>query len=404
MNTTPRRLAFLLAALSALGPFSIDTYLPAFPAIAQALGTSDVHVQQTLTAYLLPFAFMMLWHGAISDALGRRRMILAGLILFALASLICAAATRIEMLWLGRALQGMSSGIGIVVGRAMVRDLEEGPAAQRLMAQVAVLFAIAPAIAPIIGGWILRFFDWHGVFVFLALLALLLLIACALWLPETLLPSRRQPLVAAPLARAYGRMFSHPRFLALSLANALNFNAFFVYVLSAPVFLMRHLGLSAQSFAVLFVPQVSGMMLGSILSGRLAGRRSPGRTVALAYGLMASAALLNLTLNLIRPPTLPWSIVPLPLFSCGMALAMPSLQLLALDIFPTRRGLASSGLGVIQTSVGAFSSALVVPLLWASTLGLAGGMAGFLLLGAAAYGLARRAARTPSSLPGTTAR
>jgi len=272
----------------------------------------------------------------------------------------------------------------------MVRDLLDGPAAQRLMAKVALLFAIAPAIAPVIGGWILRFFDWHGVFVFLALLAGLLLLACALWLPETLPPARRQPLVAAPLARAYGRMFSHPRFLFLSLATALNFNAFFVYVLAAPVFLMQLLHLSAQSFAVLFVPQVTGMMAGSILSGRLAGRLSPGRTIALAYLLMTTAALLNLLLNLWLPPGLPWSIAPLPLFACGMALAMPSLQLLALDLFPARRGLASSGLGVIQTSVGALSSALLIPLLWSSTLRLAAGMATFLLLGATAFWLARR--------------
>ena len=397
MHAPPRRLAFLLAALSALGPFSIDTYLPAFPAMAQALHATDIEIQQSLTAYLLPFAFMMLWHGAISDALGRRRIILFGLGLFAAASLVCASATRVEMLWFGRALQGCSSGIGIVVGRAMVRDLLDGPEAQRLMSKIAVLFAIAPAIAPVIGGWLLHFFDWQASFIFLALLAGSLLTACALWLPETLAADKRQSLHPAPLARAYGRVFRHRRFLLLALSNACNFNAFFIYVLASPVFLIRHLGLSAQSFAWMFVPQVTGMMIGSYLSGRLAGRLSPQQTVRLAYLLMGGGATLNLGLNLTLPPGLPWSIVPLPLFACGMALAMPSVQLLALDLFPTRRGLASSGLGVVHTGIAVLSSALLVPLLWASTLELAGGMAVMMLLGGAAFVLSQRTREQPAA-------
>ena len=166
MKISQQHFAFLLAALSAIGPFAIDTYLPAFPEMAQQLGASALQIQQTLTFYLIPFGFMMLWHGTLSDALGRRRIILAGLLLFVLASLLCAFATRIEMLWLGRALQGMSSGVGMVVGRAMVRDVLHGAHAQRLMAKVAILFAIAPAVSPIVGGYLLRFYDWRGIFIF----------------------------------------------------------------------------------------------------------------------------------------------------------------------------------------------------------------------------------------------
>ncbi|MCX7179653.1 MAG: MFS transporter, partial [Proteobacteria bacterium] len=161
-------MADLLAALAMFGPFSIDTYLPAFPAMSVSLGASQVEVQQTLTAYLLPFALMIMWHGALSDALGRRRVILVGLAVYVLASLFCVFATRIEYLWLGRALQGLSSGVGMVVSRAIVRDLLDGPAAQRLMARISMMFAIGPALAPIIGGWIHAFFDWHGIFIFMA--------------------------------------------------------------------------------------------------------------------------------------------------------------------------------------------------------------------------------------------
>ncbi len=389
MRISQQQLAFLLAALSAIGPFSIDAYLPAFPAMAQQLGASDLEIQQTLTAYLIPFAFMMLWHGALSDALGRRRIILVGLVLFALASLLCACATRIETLWLGRALQGASSGIGIVVGRAMVRDVLDGPYAQRLMAKIAILFAIAPAVAPVAGGYLLRFFDWHGIFIFLALFASFLLAACAAWLPETLTVEKRQSLHPRELLGAYRAVFSHGVFLRLALANACNFNAHFVYVLAAPVFLIRHLGLSPQSFAILFVPQVVGMMAGSFLSGRLAGRLSHRRTITISYAVMAVAAVLNLAINLALPPSLPWSIVPLPLFACGMALAMPNMQLLALDLFPARRGLVSSALSAVHTSISTLSTALVIPLLWGSALGLAAGMAGFLALGGAVFALTR---------------
>ncbi|MCK7501846.1 MAG: multidrug effflux MFS transporter [Comamonadaceae bacterium] len=264
MQADLRILAPLLAALAAIGPFSIDTYLPAFPAIGRDLGASQIEVQQTLTAYLVPFGFMILWHGAFSDALGRRRVILVTLFLFALSSLVCAFATGIEMLWLGRALQGMCAGSGMVVGRAIIRDvLHDGPAAQRLMSTVAVMFGLAPAIAPVIGGWIFAALGWRAVFGFLVLFGGALFALCYFFMPETLPPQKRQSLHPAWLARSYLGVFSHGEFLLLSGALAFNFSAFFIYVLSAPVFLMQHLRLSPQEFGWMFIPGVVGMMGGS---------------------------------------------------------------------------------------------------------------------------------------------
>ncbi len=392
MNRHNRYLVFLLAALTMIGPFTIDTYLPAFPAMAQSLHTTDIAIQQTLAAYLIPFAFMMLWHGALSDALGRRRVILVGLLLFFLSSLLCAFATGIETLLLGRVLQGLTAGTGVIVSRAMVRDLYGGAEAQKLMAQVSILFAVAPAIAPIIGGWILQYFEWHGIFFFLAAFSFMLLLACALWLPETLALETRQSLHPVTLWHAYRRAFSHHEFRRLSFATALNFVAGFIYILASPVFLIRHLGVSSNSFGIMFIPVVLGMMVGSYLSGRTAGKISTLATVKIGYALMASAAALNLVINLSLPPSLPWAIVPLPIFTCGMALSMPTLQLMALDHFPERRGLASSCMGVIQTGIMAVTAAVIVPLLWGSTLTLALGMVGFLCLGAAAFLMSRRTA------------
>ncbi len=388
----PRQLVLILAALTMIGPFAIDTYLPAFPAMAQGLHTTDVLVQQTLAAYLIPFAFMMLWHGAISDALGRKRVILVGLAFFLAASLVCAFATSIETLLLGRVLQGLSAGVGVIVSRAMVRDLYDGADAQKLMAHVSILFAIAPAIAPIIGGWILQYFDWHGIFFFLGGFTLLLFIACALWLPETLPVAKRQSLHPVSLWHAYRSVFSHHEFRRLSIAIALIFSAGFIYILAAPVFLIRHLGVSAQSFGVMFVPVVAGMMIGSYVSGRTAGKISRMATIKIGFGLMGFAATLNLIINLSLPPGLPWSLIPLPLYTCGMALSVPTLQLMGLDQFPARRGLASSCMGTAHTAVMAITSATIVPLLWGSTLTLALGMASYLVLGGVVFLLSRRTA------------
>lgn len=390
MRSAPRGLAPLLAALAAIGPFSIDTYLPAFPAIGKALAATPVAVQQTLTAYLVPFAFMMLWHGALADALGRRRVLLWAYALYALASLFCVFATDIGMLWLGRGLQGLSAGAGLVVGRAIVRDVLDGPAAQRLMAHSGMMFAIAPAVAPVLGGWIHAFFDWHAVFVFLALYGAVLVAAVWRYLPETLPPAARQSLRPKPLLRAYREVFAHRGFLALAGALALSFNGFFIYVLSAPAFLIGHLGVSPQGFLWLFGPAMLGMILGNYLSARLAGQISSRRTIALGYGVMIAAAAANLGLNLAAPPRLPWSVLPIAGYVVGLALTMPSLSLRVLDLFPQRRGLVSSCQGVMFTGVNALTASLLAPLAWSSTLTLAAAMAVFMLLGLAAFAARRR--------------
>lgn len=382
-----RTLAPLLAALAAIGPFSIDTYLPAFPAIAQSLQATTLQVQQTLTAYMAPFAFMILWHGSLSDAFGRRRVVLASLLWFVAGSVLCMLAPDIETLWLGRAVQGLSAGAGMVVGRAVIRDVMEGPDAQRLMARVAMIFGIAPAIAPIIGGWVHSWFGWRATFAFLVLFGLVLWIACRRWLPETLPPAQRHSMHPVKLGRAYLRAFTHAEFLLLIFAVSLNFNGFFIYVLSAPVFLLQHLGLTEREFAWMFVPTVVGLMTGSFLSGRLAGRLSPARTIAVGFAIMLTAALANLLVNAWLAPGLPHSVLPVAAYNIGMGLSMPSLTLLALDIFPKQRGLASSCQSFAHSGTSSFTAAVAAPLAWGTTQHLAFGMGAFLLAGLAAFAL-----------------
>lgn len=377
----PRSLPLLIAALSMIGPFAIDTYLPSFREMEHSLGATPLEVQQSLTAYLIPFALMSLWHGSISDALGRRRVVIIAGIVLTLTSLSCALATSIHMLWLFRAFQGLAAGAGIVVGRAVVRDVYEGHDAQRVMATVTMIFTIAPAIAPIIGGWLHEWFGWRSVFYFLAAFAAALCVWSTIGLPETLHPERRHPLNPAFLARSYWRTLTHARFLAVAFAAAFNFAGIFLYISSAPVFLMRHLGLSETQFYWLFIPGPAGMMLGAALSGRLAGRMPPRRTVVIAYVVMIIAMSANLAFHVLHRAQLPWSIVPLFFFTIGLALAMPSLVLFGLDEFPAQKGLAASCQAFITTLLNAVTAGALSPFASATPLRLATVAAGLTAAG-----------------------
>lgn len=364
----------LLAALSAIGPFAIDAYLPAFEAMAASLDATQLEVQQTLTAYLLALACMVLWHGALSDRYGRRIVLLVSTAVFALASGLCAFAPSIEWLWAGRVLQGLVGGAGTVVGRAVIRDLHEGPQAQRQMSQVMLIFALAPAVAPLIGGALVELGGWRAIFVFLTVFGALLFWLCWRYLPETLPIEARQQLHPVGLARAYGGVLTNPAFLLIAFAVSLNFGGFFLYVLSAPVFVMTHLGLGTDGFGWFFIPAVAGLMTGSMLSGLVAERWSPRRTIATGFVVMIVAAVANVLIAALLPAGLPWSMLAIPLYTLGMSLVMPSLSLKGLDLYPTRRGMASSCQSFLQIGMNAVLAGVVAPALWRTTLTLAAGM------------------------------
>jgi MFS transporter, DHA1 family, multidrug resistance protein len=380
ITSTPFILSLVLASLAALAPFAIDTYLPAFEVMGNELKASDVDIQQSLTFYLMPYALMTLFHGAISDAIGRIRTIKWGLSIFVLASIGCAFAPNVETLWLFRALQGASGGAGNTVARAMVRDLFEGPQAQRVMATVQMLFGIAPAIAPIIGGLLLGI-HWQIIFLFLALYAGISLIAAMRYLPETMPAEKRLPLSFNQVVISYKQIFGDKEFRYIVFASAANFSAFFVYVLASPVFLLKHLELGENQFGWMFIPTVCGMMLGSYLAKYSAGKFSHQQSVKFAYAWMTMVALSNIATCYRLPADPLFNILPVALFNIGMALAMPILSLAALDRHPRIRGTAASGQAFIQMLLSTVSAGLIVPLLWFAPLGLAWAMAGYLLFG-----------------------
>ncbi len=379
-RTIPRTLPLLIATLSMMGPFSIDTYLPSFPELEHTLHATAVQVQQSLTAFLIPFAFMSLWHGALSDALGRRRVIIVALSILAAASVGCACAETIEMFWAFRVLQGLSAGV-FVVGRAVVRDVYEGPAAQRVMAQVSVLFAIAPAIAPVLGGALHEWFGWRSVFVFLACFAGAVAAWSALSLPETHPPEQRHPLHAGRLARSYAATLTHRGFVASALASAFGFAALFLYVATAPALLLRHLHVRETQFFFLFGPVTFGMMLGGYLSGRLAGKLDATRTLAWGFGAMTLSANANVAFHSLHAAALPWTVIPLFFYAAGIAMSIPTLTLLGLDFFPRHRGLAASCQAFLLTAANALTAGVLAPIASESPLRLAISSAALLALG-----------------------
>lgn len=374
-------LAVLLAVLGMLGPFSIDTYLPAFAGIGHALGATPVEMQQTLSAYLFGFAFMNLFHGALADSFGRRPVVLTGLAVFTLASAGCALSQSVGQLVLFRALQGLSTGAGIVVSRTVIRDVYPPAQAQKVMSQVTIYFGVAPAIAPIVGGWLFVHLGWHSIFWFLTGVGVVLWAANYRLLPETLHPLHRQPLSVPNLMRGYGQMLSSPRFMLLALASGVPFNGMFLYVLAAPAFLGELLGLEPTQFFWFFLLSIGGIMGGAWTSGRLAGRIAPKRQIRHGFVIMFVVGVANLAANLLFPAHAGWALLPIGIFSFGWALMVPVVTLLVLDLHPERRGMASS----LQACVGSVANGLVAgviaPLVMHSTAALAAASLAMLAVG-----------------------
>lgn len=380
----------LLALLAMLGPFSIDTYLPAFSGIRQSLGASAVQMQQTLSAYLFGFAFMSLFHGAVSDSFGRRPVVLWGLAVFTLASVGCALSHTIGQLIFFRAMQGLSTGAGIVVSRAIIRDMYAPSQAQKVMSQVTIFFGVAPAIAPLVGGWLLIHSNWQAIFWFLSGVGVMLWLANYRLLPETLHATQRQSFRVRNLLAGYWQLGSDPRFILLALASGVPFNGVFLYILSAPVFLGEHLGLAPEQFYWFFVLTIGGIMGGATLSGRLAGRIAPKKQIRFGFIVMLLIGVINLLANILFKAHVSWAMFPICVFAFGWSLMVPVVTLLVLDLHPNRRGMASS----LQMCVGATANGIVAgvvsPLVMHSTVGLAAASLLMMSLGLCSWVYMRR--------------
>lgn len=360
----------ILASLTALAPFAIDTYLPAFEVMEDDLATNSNFIQQTLTFYLVPYTIMTIFHGAISDSIGRIKTIKYGMSLFILGSIGCVFATSIEMLWISRLIQGVGAGAGNVVARAMVRDLYSGATAQKVMATIQIIFGIAPAIAPMVGGLLLGI-SWQAIFIFLIIYSVLITIFSVNFLPETISKQNRLPFNFDSVLSRYRDLLNDKNYIFLILAVSFNFSAFFLYVLSSPIFLMQHLNLSSSQFGYLFIPTVTGMILGSFISKKTAGIISPAKMLKITYLWMLLITSINLIFCIFFPSIIFVNIGLIALYNIGMAAAMPLISIKALDCFPKARGTAASGQAFSQMLVSSVVAGLIIPIIWGSLATLA---------------------------------
>lgn len=365
-------LLLTLASLSMLGPFTIDTAFPAFGRIGQEFGADTARMQLVVTAYMLAFALMSPFHGPISDAVGRRPVMLVGLSVYLLASLGCAFSPNLETLLAFRALQGLSAGGGVIVARAVIRDLFEGPRAQKLMSRVTMIFGVAPAIAPVIGGLLLKTGSWRSIFAFLVVLAAAMIALVVFVLPESHPPHRRTAFAPSALFAGLARAGRSVAFHRVSWAASLSFAGYFVYVGAAPIFVVDLMGRGEDDFWMLFVPLIAGMIAGSAVCSWSSGRMSMDRIITGGIGFGLLGGLVNVALAASPATTgLPWSVIGPSLLGVGSGAAYPALQLTLLDMFPGTRGATVSLFTFFTLVLNGLVAGFVTPHLSGSTLQLA---------------------------------
>lgn len=359
----PRGLTIIVALVTMIGPFTVDTYLPSFPAIEAEYGVSRAMLSQSLAFYLAAFALSTLVWGPMSDRLGRKTVVVSTLTIYVIASLGCALSDSYSGFLFFRLLQGVAAGGGLAAGRTMIRDVYSPEDAHRAMSRVMMMFAVAPAIAPVVGGALQEWFGWHSVFYFLAGYSGLMLLLVLFKVNETLAPAFRQSFHPVYVAKVYGQTLTHRRFLSLVFIVASGFGGMFLYIAGAPTVVFDFLHMNNHDFAFMFVPMVAGMMTGSWITGRLAHRWPRERTVGLALSLMALAAVLNNAQAWWLTPSMVGVVIPLMIYTCAIGIAMPAFTVLSLDCFPHNRGAASAMQGFVQMMGNAVVASLVVPLL-----------------------------------------
>jgi DHA1 family bicyclomycin/chloramphenicol resistance-like MFS transporter len=379
----------MAALLSMIGPFSIDTYLPSFPDIELEFSISRAVLSQSMAVYLLAFAVSTLFWGPLADRYGRRLVILLSMVLYTLGSVGCALANNAETFMLLRVVQGLAASGGFIAGRAMIRDAHDAESAHRAMSQVMMLFALAPAIAPVLGGWLHDQYGWRSVFWVLSIFGGLLVLM-GFFIKETLVPEKRQSIHPSSVARVYVRALLHRRFPALIFSLSFGFAGLFLYIAGAPTVIYDFLGLGSNDFGWLFIPIVAGLMLGASVSGQLAHRWPAHRTITAGYLVMLLAALVNLLAVVLGLADILMVVGPLVLYVVGLSLLMPAITVMALDCLPNHRGTAASMQGFLQAITSAAVASFAIPLLQASWLNFVLGQIIFLLLAVFLWARLRR--------------
>jgi MFS transporter, DHA1 family, multidrug resistance protein len=349
----------ILAMLTALGPLSTDMYLPSLPAIAAALGTDAARVQFTLSAYLAGFALGQILYGPVSDKIGRKPVVLAGIALFCVATAACALANSIEFLIGARLVQAMGAAGPIVLGRAIVRDLYEGARAGRELSRMGMLMGLVPTVAPLMGGLLEPLFGWRSNFWAVLCGALMLAICVILFLPETLKHQRPEPISVINILRGFRVLLQNQTFRLHVMLAGFAYAGLFSFISGSSFVLQSAYGLSPVAFALSFSSSVLGFILGTIIAQRIVTTRGLEGTIRLGVRCLAAGGLTMLALMLIRTGSV-WEVtIPMMIYTFGIGLVLPQASASAMMPFPDRAGAASSLQGIIQMSFAALVGSLL---------------------------------------------
>ncbi|MCX7295561.1 MAG: multidrug effflux MFS transporter [Hyphomicrobiales bacterium] len=387
----------MLAALTAIGPLSTDMYLPSLPDIARALTASTAQVQLTISAYLIGFAVGQIIYGPISDRHGRKPVLLAALGLYSAATFICALSPSIDVLIAARALQALGGSGCIMVARAIVRDLYSGPRAGRELSVMGSVMALAPVVAPIVGGVLQTAFGWRSVFVTLVIAGVGGAIVIWLVLPETLRQKASEPVSPASMLRSYGIVVRHPAYLSYMALATGSYAGLFAWISGASFVLQNLYGLSPLDFGIAFALSAVGYLTGTNLATRFVMRLGLDRTIGFGCGALAAGGL-GMVASVALGFTSAFALVlPVAVYLAGMGMVLPQSVAGAMTPFPERAGAASALFGFVQQSIAAICGATVGALLGHDAWPVAGAVAlmgvATLLLWAATRGIRGRAVR-----------
>ncbi len=360
-GVVPARILVALGALAAFGPLSMDLYLPALPALADDLQTSAVAAQMTVTGCMLGLAAGQFFLGPVSDRYGRRIPLLSTLAVYALASVLCAGAPSVEMLVVARVVQGLAGGGGIVIARAMVKDIYHSDMVAWAFSMLMLVSGVAPVLAPVLGGQLLHLMQWRGLFVVLSLIGCVLLAAAVVMLSETLPHEQRNVGGIGAATRQVRILVQDRRFLGYTAVLGLGSATLFCYIVMSPFVLQTGLGLGSIGFSLIFGANSIGLLAAGRVSAMLVKRFGPDRT--LTVGLVASViACTAFSVSAILALPL-WALLPFLFFAIStVAIVMPNAMALALLTHGSRAGTASGLMGMVQFAVGGVIGPLVSPI------------------------------------------
>ena len=351
-------LTTLLAMLSALGPLSMDMYLPSLPDIAHVLQAPTARVQLTVASYLIGFAVGQVIYGPVSDRHGRRPVLLAAVALYLISTLVCAATPSVTPLIGARFLQGIGGSGSIVLARAVVRDLYSCVVVARELSLMGSISAFAPIVAPMIGGVLQTAFGWRASFIAMAAFAVVALVVAGRLLPETLRQRARQPISLSSVVGGYGAVLRHRGFLVYLGILTISYAGLFAWISGASVVLQGIYGLSAVAFGFTFALGAAGYMLGATVATRLVLRLGLDRTMGLGVMVLAAGGLALAAVVAAGIPGV-WLVAAMAIYLAGLGLSMPQAMAGALTPFPDRAGTAASLMGLVQQTVAAVVAAIV---------------------------------------------